>query len=101
MKLDNAICACITKCKSSPITDFPCNSAHGASLIGKNGRVLVSGKNHHRTHCSYATMWKDSDRMNPKLSCSFHAEVEVIRQYSALLTRGGRKCKLHGPIVKE
>jgi hypothetical protein len=98
MKLDNGICACISKCMTFPEELFPCNSIHGASLIGKNGRVLVSGRNHYRTHCSYASMWKDNNaKMNPKLSCSFHAEVEVIRQYSALMTRGTRKCKLHGP----
>lgn len=97
MKLDNAIATCLKHCSSTPVDNFPYRSAHGASLITKNGSVVASGKNHYRTHCSYAGMWRPEMGKLACHTCSFHAEIEVIRKYFALKAREQRKCKLHGP----
>lgn len=81
MRIHNALTECIHRC-SHQLSTRP-HSLHGAAIIGKKGRVIATGYNHHRTQCS---------RNNPRyfgafIHCSFHAEMDAIFRFLGSLPR--------------
>jgi len=89
MKLDNAITSCVDECFKNVHHMRP-HSLHGASIIGKNGRVIVSGHNHIRNKCSCRNM----RNIDANVHCSFHAEIDTIHRFFGKTIRGkkGRHC---------
>ena len=68
------MCKNISKCIDMCMKDIkrPANKRHGAVLIGKNGRILEAGFNHHRSRCSSFKYGSPH---------SFHAEMDVLHRY--------------------
>jgi deoxycytidylate deaminase len=87
MRIQNALTECIHQC-SHQIENRP-HSLHGAAIIGKKGRVIATGYNHHRNQCS---------RNNPRyfgafIKCSFHAEMDAIFRFLGSLPKSKEKCQ--------
>lgn len=85
MRIQNALSECIHQC-SHQLASRP-HSLHGAAIVGKKGRVIATGYNHHRNRCS---------QNNPRnfgafVQCSFHAEMDAIYRLLRSLPRTGSK----------
>ena len=67
-----AINECVKMCEYGMSSTRPSGNRHGAVLLGKGGRILSKGYNHHRTKCA------SFDHGCP---CSFHAEMHAVYNF--------------------
>jgi hypothetical protein len=92
MKIHNGLNACIQECHRFENLPQRPRCLHGASILGKKGRVITSGYNHLRNQCSQRNPCLPS---GATFTCSFHAELDVLMRFfnkSKFKHKEGRKC---------